>query len=473
VGWKIENGNGTNEASITAGELHARLTQTEADAGFAAVLLEQDSGSANGGTRRTVTLEGTQDYRGRVAIDTNGFDEPFPGTALASGPFVATVSTMAVAVSSGILTFNSGNSVASGAVARVQTWASFPMYGGASTYVEVRARLSSFQTNSVAEIGVGYASGVTTPTVGAYFKYDGASLNAVVNFNGAEDSIAVAGGSIPTANTFANYIVEWSETAVVFWIDNAEVARYEIPASSPAPTICDRLPVLIRQYNSAAVSIAAQLAVGRIVVQLGETQYGYNSASRAALAGRTLIQGQVTQPQGSMAGFTNSVAPSTASLSNVTPSYTTPGGKFLFTAPAGAETDYALFGWQNPAGSATTRGQTLLVRRCRIDAVNIGAAVATTATIIEWGIGADSSTASLVTVESATAHAARRLALGVQSWIVGAAIGAPAEAIDVEFNPPLAVHPGNYLHIIMRSPVGTATASQQIRGSAMLQGEYV
>lgn len=473
MGWKIENGNGTNEASVTTGELHARLTKVEENAGFAAVLLEQDNGSANGGTRRTVTQEGTQDYRGRVAIDTNGFDEPFPGVALASGPFAATVSTMAVAVSSGILTFNSGNSVASGAVARVQTWASFPMYGGASTYVEVRARLSSFQTNSVCEIGVGYAATTATPTVGAYFKYDGASLNAVVNFNGAEDSIAVAGGSIPTANTFANYIVEWSETAVVFWIDNAEVARYEIPASSPAPTICDRLPVLIRQYNRAAVSIAAQLAVGRIVVQLGETQYGYDSAARAALAGRTLLQGQVTQTQGSMANFANSAAPAAATLSNTAAGYTTPGGKFLFATTAGAETDFALFAFQNPAGSATARGQTLLVRRCRIDSVNIGAAVATTATILEWGIAADSTAVSLATAEAATTHAPRRLALGVQSWIVGAAIGAPAEAIDVEFNPPLAVHPGNYLHIIMRSPVGTNTASQQIRGSVMLQGEYV
>lgn len=472
MGWKIENGNGTNEASVTAGELHARLTQTEADAGFAAVLLESDNGSTNGGTRRTRTWEPTQDYRGRVSIDTNCFDEAFPGTALASGHWTAPVTTMAVAVASGMLTLNSGSSVASAAVARVQTWANFPMYGSASTYCEARCRLSSFQTNSVCEIGLGYAATTATPTAGVYFKWDGSTLSAVVNFNGTEDALTISSGK-PNANEFAHYAVEWSDGALVFWINNSEVARYAVPASSPAPTIVDRLPVLIRQYNSAAVASPAQLSVGRVTVQLGETQYGYSSGARAAIAGRTLLQAQATQTQGSMANFANSAAPAAATLSNTAAGYTTPGGHFLFNAPAGAETDFVLFGWQNPAGTAAVRGQTALITKCRIDSVNIGAAVATTATTMQWGIAADSTAVSLATAEAATTHIARRLALGMQSWVVGAAIGAPASAIDVEFHPPLAVHPGNFLQVIVKVLIGTATASQQIRGTVAIQGEYV
>lgn len=471
MGWKIENGNGTTEASVANGELAVSLTQVAAQSGYATPLLESDDGTSNGGTRRLYTWEPTQDYRGRVAIDTNCFDEPFPGTALASGHWVATVSTFAVAVASGILTLNSGSVGTSGAVARVQTWANFPLYGSASTYGEFRARLSSFQTNVVCELGFGYASGVTTPTVGVYFKWDGASLLAVVNLNGAEDTATISAGK-PAANEFAHYAVEWSDGELVFWINNSEVARYTMPASSPAPTVVDRLPVLIRQYNSAATT-AAQLSLGRVTVQLGETQYGYSSGARAAIAGRTLMQAQATQTQGSMANWANSAAPAAATLSNTAAGYTTPGGQFQFAAPAGAETDYALFGWQNPAGTAAVRGQTLLVKRVRIDSVNIGAAVATTATVCQWGIAADSTAVSLATTEAATTHIPRRLACGVQSWIVGAAIGAPAEAIDIELNPPVAVHPGNFLHVIVKVPVGTATASQVIRGIVAVQGEYV
>jgi hypothetical protein len=62
----------------------------------------------------------------------------------------------------------------------------------------------------------------------------------------------------------------------------------------------------------------------------------------------------------------------------------------------------------------------------------------------------------------------------VQSWIVGAAIGSPVEAIDISFEEsPLPVYPGEYIHIIVRVPIGTATASQVIRGTCAIIGHYV
>lgn len=48
---------------------------------------------------------------------------------------------------------------------------------------------------------------------------------------------------------------------------------------------------------------------------------------------------------------TNSTAPTSATLSNTAAGYTTLGGRFQFAAVAGAATDYALFGFQVPAGS--------------------------------------------------------------------------------------------------------------------------
>ena len=60
------------------------------------------------------------------------------------------------------------------------------------------------------------------------------------------------------------------------------------------------------------------------------------------------------QPDGIAAGYTanyaNSAAPANASLANITAGYTTLGGQFQFAAVGGAETDFALFAFLNPAG---------------------------------------------------------------------------------------------------------------------------
>jgi len=42
----------------------------------------------------------------------------------------------------------------------------------------------------------------------------------------------------------------------------------------------------------------------------------------------------------------------------------------------------------------------------------------------------------------------------------------------VNLDAPLYVAAGTYLHIILRMPVGTATASQIIRGLVMINGYY-
>lgn len=65
----------------------------------------------------------------------------------------------------------------------------------------------------------------------------------------------------------------------------------------------------------------------------------------------------------------------------------------------------------------------------------------------------------------AAARAPRRITLGTQAFPVGAAIGADAgKRIDVNLDAPVVVEPGTFLHVILKMPVGTATASQIIRG---------
>ena len=158
---------------------------------------------------------------------------------------------------------------------------------------------------------------------------------------------------------------------------------------------------------------------------------------------------------------TNSTAPVSATLSNTTAGYTTLGGKFQFAAVVGAITDYALFGFQVPAGSR------FLCEGIKIDTYNTVVAVATTATVFEWAMGFNSSAISLTTANII------RKQIGTQSLPAGAAVGATATTIDIKFETPEVVESGRFLHVILNIPIGTATATEVFRGQVMIKGRFI
>ena len=166
------------------------------------------------------------------------------------------------------------------------------------------------------------------------------------------------------------------------------------------------------------------------------------------------------------ANHANSTSPSSATLSNTAAGYSTLGGRWQFAAVAGAATDYALFAYQVPTNYR------LWIDGITIHTVNTGAAVATTAHILDWSLGINSTAVSLATTDSGSTYGPRRVPLGIQSLIVGAAIGAAAEPIRVKFPTALAVEPSRYAHLILQMPVATATAMQVIRGDALVHGWF-
>lgn len=105
----------------------------------------------------------------------------------------------------------------------------------------------------------------------------------------------------------------------------------------------------------------------------------------------------------------------------------------------------------------------------------------TTASILQWSLayGATGATVpSLAQTESAsfttaTAKAWRRIPLGVQSWVVGAAIGASAEQITMPFASPVVVRPGEWVASVAKFIVGTATASQVEWATVTFDAHYV
>ena len=166
------------------------------------------------------------------------------------------------------------------------------------------------------------------------------------------------------------------------------------------------------------------------------------------------------------ANHANSASPSSATLSNTAAGYTTLGGKYQFAAVGGAATDYALFAYQVPAGYR------LIINGVVISVVNTGAANATTATILDWSLGINSTAVSLATSDAAPVYGPRRLPLGVQAFLVTAGIGTTSPDIYRTFETGLVCQPSAYVHVILQIPVGTATGSQVIRGDVMIDGVF-
>jgi hypothetical protein len=220
------------------------------------------------------------------------------------------------------------------------------------------------------------------------------------------------------------------------------------------------LPFYSRVWNSSvAPSVAPILTLGYL--QILSTDWGLNPDMSQVASSLGLSSGRNPYSGVQLENHTNSTAPTSATLSNTTAGYTTLGGRFQFAAVAGAATDFALFGFQVPAGSR------FICEGIHIETYNTGAAVATTATVLEWSMGFNSSAVSL-----ATANIIRKQ-VGVQSFAVGAAVGATTNIIDTNFITPEVVESGRFLHVILNMPIGTATASQIIRGVCNIKGRFI
>lgn len=210
--------------------------------------------------------------------------------------------------------------------------------------------------------------------------------------------------------------------------------------------------------GSANVGTATQLYVGDSMAGLLDMDAVKPWPHQAASIG----YGSVVNPTVALtqlSNYANSAAPASATLSNTAAGYTTLGGQFQFAAVAGAETDYALFGFTVPTGVK------LIVTGISIDTMNTGAAVATTATWLQWFMDVDSPAITL-------AANSFRVALGNQVFAIADAIGKQALPINQEFTAPYVTHSGRFFKVALKMPLGTATASQVIRGTVRVEGYF-
>lgn len=309
-------------------------------------------------------------------------------------------------------------------------------------------------TNSGQVQGVITYNSVEIAAVNITAKVTGNGNTAGTNLN--------MSNSYYTSNYFVYDIIIDDDNAVFTIQDTStgEMVGYQtipVPIGYQKMWGATALPVYFRMYNNTAPSTAPVFLITEAQVLSLDMNYqgGITAGNLGLSAGRNPFTGAQTE------NHTNSTAPVSATLSNTAAGYTTLGGKFQFAAPAGAVTDYALIGFTVPAGSK------FLCEGVTIHSRNTGAAVATTATTLEWAMGFNSSAVSL-----ATANIVRRQ-VGVQSFAIGAAIEATVNPIDITFTTPEVVESSRFLHVILTIPVGTATASQVIRGQIHIKGRFI
>jgi hypothetical protein len=325
--------------------------------------------------------------------------------------------------------------------------------------------------------------GATTafaPLDGVFFRMSSSGIQGVVNISGVETSTGVfpldhgTGTWLYTNNAVNRYLIQVNNVSTTFWINNYLMGEVATPAGASFPTKSVALPWSVRHANvGGAAGAATQALISDYRVMVRGSQY----ADRLSIVGQRVLgsyQGLSGGTMGSLATLPNSANPTAAAPSNTALTANLPaglGGQGLATAAAGAATDLIFGSYQVPAGSQTVQGRRLALRGIVIDAVNLGAAVATTATVIQWSLAFGHTSVSLATAETgsfvtATAKAPRKIGLGFMTWAVGAAIGQGPQNGQIFIDlgdSPVYVNSGEFVALVGKFLVGTATASQTIQ----------
>lgn len=397
-----------------------------------------------------------------ASLESLQFYDTIDGTAIDILKWEQSALTMTITQANGFININAANSLAINTYAINRTIKNFfvtscmPLH----IHMSINSSLMNLPINTALEVGWGAVATNATPTDGVFLRARAGTLYGVINNGGTEQETAVA--VLPNANQTYECVLDIYADRYKVFIDDVPQLSVTMPTSFSAVVGNARLPVFQRVYNTGtAPSNSPTLKLGQISVQQRNSNWDMPFSQKLVSFGRGIYQSSLT-PFAQTANHVNSTSPTSATLSNTTAGYTTLGGRFQFAAPAGAATDFALFAFQVPAGYQA------IIRGVEITAMNTGAIVATTATVLDWSIAVNSSAVSLATADGAGTWAPRRVPIGMSGFGIGAIIGYTPEHIDCDLE--MACDSLRYIHIIVQVPVGTATAGQIIRGTVLVHG---
>ena len=451
------------------------------DVNAQAMYSEVDAGQFNG-ARSVLSGEVDKDYRARVSHDNLLDQEQFNYTAQNTGKHAHAFTTLTATCSAAGLLTNSGNITTTTTGMTFGTHAMFPVGGTQTAVCETSVAFTAQpNANTVIDFGM-FLRGATTafaPLDGFFFRMTSSGMSGVISISGVETNTGVfplalgAGTWVYTNNAVNRYLIQATNVSTQFWINNYLMGEIATPVGASFGCKSLALPWSIRH---AIVGGAAGAATQALISDYRVFSRGVQFADRLSIVGSRVFgsyQGLSGGTMGSLSTYPNSTNPTAAAPSNTALTANLPGGlggQGLVTAAVAAATDGIWGSYQVPAGSQTVQGRRLAVRGVMLDLVNTGAAVATTATTIQFSLAFGHTAVSLATADTAsfataTTKAPRRKALGYATWAVGAGIGAGPQGgrIFMDFgDSPVYVNPGEFIALVGKFLVGTATASQTI-----------
>ena len=485
----ITGANGNTANVSTAGQLFIINPSVITTSGnpsnsgnYVTMVCEADAGTLTGfPLQRQADISGY--YRQRVSIDTLIFTDRFAGTGaagLAAYPctnlWTTTTSGFTTVNATGAFNMNSTYYVTAGAYTLLNTYRTFQFIFGYTLQLEVQANYTALavEANTVTEIGFGYASGVSTPTDGVFFRYTSAgAFNCVINYGGTEYTQS-ATLTAPAVNINHNYLIVINNFNVEFWVDNVLYANLAISSTFGAATQSNSLPILIRSYNSASSpSSGVNLLLFGVSVTLGDMNSG--KPWQHIMAGCGNMSHQYPTGSGSIgttAYYPNNYAAGAGAAASNTAAQSTLGlgGQWSIQPTLTAGTDGIISSFQVPIGSSTTMGKNLYLTGASVQGV-VTTALTGGPCLMVYSIAFGSTNVNLQTVESATAKAPRRIPLAIETYAATAAIGVIGQGVYRTFNTPIFVQPGEFIQMIVKN-VGTVTSAGVITYVIMFEGYW-
>lgn len=478
---KIKSGHSIKEANANTFGSYSGLTVNTPtnvrESGYVIACAEVDAGDIfSASTIRPFYV--TQDYRTNINLEKPLWQDNFPSSVINNTKYKLTTSAQTITSSGGFLNLNAGDSVSNGTYSVFQTFRTFSLYENFITYVNIKAKFSTtLQTNCVTEFGLGLVTTTAAPTDAIFWRVSAGTMSAVVNKGGLE--IISYNIQTPSVDTVYDYLLAITDDDVEFWIDDIIVAKVKPPSTTGSTSLSNALPLTIRNYNTGTVPSAIQFNVGQIDVLCGDYKSNKNWATSMSTRGQNsiaLTDGQAAIVTGTTsANIVNNSETTVSVLNNISAGYTTIGGEFATIASAGTETDLIVFAYLNPIATDSIPGKTLVIQNVYINLFTSGATMSTSNTLFQWSLGVGGTSESLLEVDSVTdgTRAPRRIGLGCQTISSTAAAGSMADRpIIFESRVPIIVEAGTYMHLILKMPIGNATASLVYRGNATINGYF-
>lgn len=468
-------------------ELKVALAATQANAGFAALAVEQGASTEPTAARKVRRLKASLNRRLAVGMDTVTMNENFIAAAQNTALWRNAVTNFTFSFATpGYVIFNSAGITTSGAAALYQSYQHTVLGGQKPVTVDIPFMLSATPpANWQMDFGLAAAPIASTPfalTDGVYVRINSSGLFLVLNYAGTETvsgALVEAADITPLVSYTVRLVIAAERTEV--WLNDpngalgtpdpssfAYAGALDTPPANPFPCVGLSQPFSARLYHSAAAGAAVQFRLGGPSISEGDVGQNRSWNNMQARMGLISSQGQNGQTMGTTALYSNSLAAGAgAAMTNTTAALGVGfGGQFTTQPTLAAGTDGIVCSYLNPVPTTAIQGKTKMIYGVRIQGV-VTSALTGGPVIYAYSLAYGHTSLSMATAEGIAAKAPRRIPLGIETFAATAAAATLGQSVFVPFPNGIPVNPGEYVAICAKN-LGTVTSGGTITILVML-----